>query len=175
MISVFIEPRRMRNWFFESLPVISLPIIAAWEEPRPGRSEHIGDIRIVASVGLIRSDFFRSSLFIVCFGGIVFCWIELIIVEVPNSPVKSGSSGFGMDEFSVEIPMNPDSAKIRIARSLDCFSFAIRKMLVHIRMNPIICWMRSYIFGIRKMKIGMIIVRDRIAIVDPISVSFMAL
>ena len=36
---------------------------------------------MVASVGLIRSDFFMSSLFVVCFGGIVFCWIELIIVD----------------------------------------------------------------------------------------------
>lgn len=122
MISVFIEPKRIRNWERFSLPVISDPIIAAWLEPNPGSSEHIGDIRIVARVGFMIWYFGRVSFWMVCLGGIVFELIEFIIVEVPKSPVKRGRSGFCIWEFNEEIPRNPASVKISIAFILDSFS-----------------------------------------------------
>ena len=58
---VLIEPRRIRNCSRFSLPVISEPMIAAWDEPSPGRSEQIGETRIVARVGFINS--FLGNLF----------------------------------------------------------------------------------------------------------------
>ena len=54
MTSVLIEPKRIRNCSRFSLPVISDPMIAAWDEPRPGKKEQIGETRIVARVGLMR-------------------------------------------------------------------------------------------------------------------------
>ena len=54
---VLTEPRRIRNCSRFSLPVISEPMIAAWDEPSPGRREQIGETRIVARVGLTSSFF----------------------------------------------------------------------------------------------------------------------
>lgn len=119
---VLTEPRRIRNCSRFSLPVISEPMIAAWDEPRPGRSEQIGETRIVARVGLISSFFGTYSLSIFCSGIIVLDFIEWIIVEVPKRPVRSGSIGCFMSRFSAAIPRKPARAKIKIAFVLDCFS-----------------------------------------------------
>jgi len=55
MTIVLIEPRRIRNCSRFSLPVISEPMIAAWDEPSPGKKEQIGETRIVAMVGFMSS------------------------------------------------------------------------------------------------------------------------
>jgi len=122
MTIVLIEPRRIRNCSRFSLPVISEPMIAAWDEPRPGKNEQIGEMRTVAMVGLISSFLLMLSFSIVCFGMIVFDLIEWIIVEVPKSPVRSGRRGCLMSRFRVASPRKPANAKIRIAFILDCFS-----------------------------------------------------
>ena len=81
---VFIEPSRIKNsslfrlsWLFgvfltgEILGIISEPIIAAWLEPRPGKNEHIGEMKRVVRVGPIKSFLFILSFSIFCFGTIV--------------------------------------------------------------------------------------------------------
>ena len=97
-------------------------MIAAWDEPRPGKNEQIGETMIVARVGLIKSFLLRLSFSIVCFGMIVLDLIEWIIVEVPNNPVNSGRSGCLMSKFNVASPRKPANAKIRMAFVLDFFS-----------------------------------------------------
>ena len=72
-------PRRIRNCFLFNLPVISLPIIAAWLLPRPGKKEAIGETRAVPIIGFIIcffSCFFIINFPIFCFGGWIFCEIE---------------------------------------------------------------------------------------------------
>lgn len=96
----------------------------------------------MAIVGLISSVFEMLSFSIFCLGGIVFWFMECIMVEVPKSPVRSGRSGVWMLEFREAIPRMPDRVKIRVAKGRDFFSFDIRKIEVQIRMNAIICWMR---------------------------------
>ena len=122
MTIVFIEPRRIRNCSRFSLPVISEPMIAAWDEPSPGKNEQIGETRIVAIVGLISSFLLRLSFSIVCSGMIVLDLIEWIIVEVPKRPVRSGRRGCLMSRFNVARPRNPASPKMRIAFVFACFS-----------------------------------------------------
>lgn len=122
MTKVFIEPIKIRNCSRFCLPVISEPIIAAWDEPNPGKKEQIGETRIVARVGLIKSFLSRFSFSKSCFGIIVFDFMEWIIVEVPKSPVRSGSRDCWMSKFSVESPRSPARVKIKIAFILDSFS-----------------------------------------------------
>ena len=93
MISVLIEPRRNRNCSLFSSPVIFEPMIAAWLVPSPGKKEQIGEIRIVAIVGLTNSFFVIFIFSIFCSGTFVFVFIEWIIVDDPNRPVKSGRRG----------------------------------------------------------------------------------
>ena len=81
MTIVLIEPRRIRNCSRVSLPVISEPMIAAWDDPSPGKKEQIGETMIVARVGLISSFLLMFSFSILCFGMIVLDLIEWIIVE----------------------------------------------------------------------------------------------
>lgn len=81
---------------------------------------------------------FSFSIF--CFGGFVFWFIEWVRVDIAKSPVRSGSSGFCVEEFRVAIPRIPASVKIMVACIFDFFSFAIRNIVVQIRMNAIICW-----------------------------------
>jgi len=122
MTIVLIEPRRIRNCSRVSLPVISEPMIAACDEPSPGKKEQIGETMIVARVGLMSSFLLRFSFPVVCFGMIVLDLIEWIIVEVPNNPVRSGRRGCLMSRFRADSPMKPARMKIRIAFILDCFS-----------------------------------------------------
>jgi len=122
MTIVLIEPRRTRNCSRVSLPVISEPMIAAWDEPSPGKNEQIGETRMVARVGLISCFLLRLSFSIVCFGIIVFDLIEWIIVDVPNRPVRSGRRGCLMSRFRVDSPAKPARRNIMIAFVLDCFS-----------------------------------------------------
>ena len=122
MTIVLIEPRRIRNCSRVSLPVISEPMIAAWDEPSPGKNEQIGETMIVAMVGLISSFLLRFSFWIFCFGMIVLDLIEWIIVEVPNSPVRSGRRGCLMLRFRADSPTKPARMNIIIAFALDCFS-----------------------------------------------------
>jgi len=93
MTIVLIEPRRIRNCSRVDLPDSSDAMIAAWDEPSPGKSEQIGDIKIVAMVGLMMSDFGMWSFSIFCSGRIVLDFIEWINVEVAKSPVRSGRRG----------------------------------------------------------------------------------
>ena len=57
MTIVLIEPSRIRNCSRVVLPDASDAMIAAWLEPRPGKSEQIGEMRTVAIVGLMMWDF----------------------------------------------------------------------------------------------------------------------
>jgi len=122
MTIVLIEPRRVRNCSRVSLPVISEPMIAAWDEPSPGKNEQIGEIMIVARIGLMSSFLLMLSFSILCFGMIVLDLIEWIIVEVPKSPVRSGRRGCLMSRFRAANPTKPANMNIRIAFILDCFS-----------------------------------------------------
>jgi len=58
MTIVLIEPRRIRNCSRVDLPESSDAMIAAWDEPSPGKREQIGEMRIVAMVGLMISFLF---------------------------------------------------------------------------------------------------------------------
>ena len=122
MTIVLIEPRRIRNCSRVSLPVISEPMIAAWDEPRPGKNEQIGETMIVAMVGLISSFLLMFSFSIFCFGMIVFDLIEWIIVEVPKRPVRSGRRGCLMSRLSAASPTKPARRNMMIAFVLDSFS-----------------------------------------------------
>ena len=136
MTIVLIEPSRVRNCSRFSLPVISEPMIAAWDEPSPGKKEQIGEINIVDRVGFISSFFESENFSIFCLGIVVFVLMELIIVDAPNSPVKSGRSGCWMLRLNVDIPRNPASTKIIVALILDSFSWRINKIAIQIRNRP---------------------------------------
>lgn len=112
---VLIEPSRIRNCSRVDLPESSEAMIAAWLDPRPGKREQIGEIRIVARVGLMRWDFGICSFSIFCFGITVFDFMEWIRVEVAKSPVKRGRRGFWMFRFSEDIPKKPASMNIIVA------------------------------------------------------------
>ncbi len=71
MTRVLIEPRRIRNCFFESSE-IEEAITAACEEPRPGKNEQIGEISAVRIVGLRICFFVIINLPSFCFGIWVF-------------------------------------------------------------------------------------------------------
>ena len=141
MTIVFIEPRRIRNCSRVCFLVIWDPMIAAWELPRPGRREQIGETRIVAMVGLMMSFLLKGIFSVVCSGRIVFDLIECVIVEVAKSPVRSGRSGFWIGRFRVAVPRNAARVKIIIAFVFDSFSVEIRKITTQIRRMPIIRWM----------------------------------
>ena len=131
-------------------------------------------------VGFMSSFLFILSFSIVCFGTIVFDLIELMIVDVPKSPVRRGSRGCSIPMFSVVSPRNPASMKIIIAfvflflRSGVSFSLYIRKRAIQIRKNAIILCINGKIFGVNSMNIGTIRISDIIAMVEPISVSLTA-
>jgi len=143
MTIVLIEPSRIRNCSRVDLPESVDAMIAAWDEPRPGNREQIGEIRIVAIVGFMISDFLKCTFLVVCFGIIVFCWTEWIRVEVAKSPVRSGRSGFWILRFREDRPRNPARMKIRVAFILDSFSVVIKKIAIQIRNSPIILWMKG--------------------------------
>ena len=77
---------------------------------------------IVASVGLISSDFLRFSFSIFCSGIIVLDFIEWTIVEVPKRPVNNGSIGCLIGRFNAASPRKPARANINMAFVLDSFS-----------------------------------------------------
>ncbi len=122
MTIVLIEPRRIKNCSRVDLPESVDAMIAAWDEPRPGKREQIGEMRIVAIVGLIRSFFGICSFSIFCSGRITLDLIEWIRVEVAKSPVRSGRSGFWMFRFREERPRNPARMNIMIAFIFEFFS-----------------------------------------------------
>lgn len=140
MTIVLIEPRRIRNCSRVAFLVTSEAMTAAWLLPSPGNKEQIGEIRIVAMVGLISSDFGRESFSIDCFGRTVFCFMEWIRVEVAKRPVRSGSSGLATPEFSEARPKNPASRNMMVAFIFDSRSFRIRRIAIQIRRIPIILW-----------------------------------
>ncbi len=74
--SVLMEPRRIKNCSRFSFFVIVDPMIAAWLLPSPGKNEQIGEIKIVAIVGLIISFLSIFSFSIFCGGRIVLDLIE---------------------------------------------------------------------------------------------------
>ncbi len=137
MTRVLIEPRRIRNCSFVVFLEISEVMIAAWEEPSPGRREQIGEMRIVEMVGLISSFLLRFNFSIFCFGMIVFCFMEWIRLEVAKSPVRRGRRGWFTFKFRVARARNPARRKIIVAFSLDFFSVVIRKIAIQIRRIPI--------------------------------------
>jgi len=73
--NVLTEPRRIRNCFLV-ISIMFEPMIAAWEEPSPGKKEAKGDTRVVRIVGFIISFFVRMRWPIFCFGIFIFCEIE---------------------------------------------------------------------------------------------------
>ena len=133
-------PSKIINCSLFNFLKIDEEIIAAWLLPSPGRREQIGEIKIVAKVGFINLDFLIGYFFVICFGGIDFVLIDWIIVEVPKSPVRSGSKGFGKFKLKVDIPKNPARKNIKIEVIL-FFEFKIRNITTHIKINPIILWM----------------------------------
>ncbi len=80
-----------------------------------------------------------------------------------------------MFRFSEASPRNPAKMNMIIAFILDFLSFEIRSIAIQIRRMPIMRWRKGYIFGIIVMKIGIIIIREAIAMVEPMRVSFRAL
>ena len=89
MTSVLIIPVRIKNCFLEFF-TIKFPIIAACPDPIPGRREHIGADNKAAFIGCFIGMF---GIVIICDGIIVLFFIERIIFEAPNRPVRSGSRG----------------------------------------------------------------------------------
>lgn len=175
MTIVLIEPRRIRNCSRVVFPESSDAMIAAWLLPSPGKREHIGEIRIVAMVGLMMWDFGSVSFSIFCGGRIVLDFIEWISVDVAKSPVRRGRSGWLTCRFKEASPKNPARRNIIVALILSSLSLRINSIAIQIRRNPIMRWRNGYIFGIRKMNVGMIMARETIAIVEPMRVSFRAL
>lgn len=119
---VLIEPRRIRNCSRVDFPESSEAMIAAWDEPNPGKREQIGEMRIVAIVGLMIWDFGMWSFSIFCFGKTVFDFMEWVRVEVAKSPVRSGRRGWVMLRFRALSPRKPESMKIMIAFIFEFFS-----------------------------------------------------
>ena len=111
---VLIEPRRIRNCSRLNFLKMLDEIIAAVELPSPGRSEHIGEIMMVVSVGFISSVFGIGISSVDCFGGFEFWEMEFMIVDVPKSPVRSGSSGCSRFRLNVASPKNPASRMISV-------------------------------------------------------------
>lgn len=101
--------------------------------------------------------------------------MEWIRVEVAKSPVRRGRRDWLILRFRVARPRNPESMNIIVALILLSFSFRIKRSAIQIRRKPIIRWRKGYIFGMRRMKTGRIKMRESIAIVDPMRVSFSAL
>ena len=137
MTIVFMEPKRIRNCSRVCFPVIWDPIIAAWDEPRPGKKEQIGEIRIVARGGFRISFLFSFSVFKDCFGRTVFDFIEWMMVEVAKSPVRSGRSGFWIFIFREASPRNPANMNIMVAFIFEFFSVEIKKIAIQIKRIPI--------------------------------------
>ncbi len=73
---VLIEPRSIKNSSWVDFPDNSDAIIAAWLEPSPGKREQIGEINMVAIVGLMIWDFEIWSFSIFCLGRIILDFIE---------------------------------------------------------------------------------------------------
>lgn len=121
MTNVLIEPRSIRNCSRLILRVISDAMIAAWLEPSPGKKEQIGEMKIVARVGLINSFLFIFSFAISCLGITTLDLMEWIRVEVPKSPVRSGRRGWDMLRLEDANPRNPARKKIIRAFSFPFF------------------------------------------------------
>ncbi len=78
------------------------------------------------------------SFVIFCGGIFVFCFIEIIKLLAPKSPVNNGRSGCWMFRFSEEIPRNPANVKMIKAQSFLFGSVRIRYSEVRIKINGII-------------------------------------
>ena len=89
MTKVFVIPRRVRNPLVFSFE-IRFPINAAWPLPSPGRKLQRGAESKEAKIGFFS---FILGIEIICFGIVVLFFIDLIIIEEPNKPVRSGSKG----------------------------------------------------------------------------------
>ena len=137
MTNVFILPSKIMNCSLFNFLKIVEEIIAAWLLPSPGRSEQIGDTKIVAKVGLIRVDFEIMIFFIFCLGGVEFVFIEFIIVGIPKSPVNRGSNGFSKFKLKVASPKNPANKKIIIEFIL-FLEFDTKKIEIQIKIKLII-------------------------------------
>ena len=137
------EPRRIRNCLLVRSPVIFEPVTAAWLLPSPGKKEQIGETKIVAIMGLINSFFVILIFSIFCKGTFVFVLIELIIVDAPKRPVKSGRRGCWRFRFIEAIPRKPARVKIIIAFILPSFSWRIKRITIQIRNIPSILSMKG--------------------------------
>ena len=142
MINVLIEPGRINFWSSFWFLTAVVPIIAAWLAPIPGNKEQIGETIIVVRVGLMRSDFIIGMFLIFCSGIFVLVFIDVIKIEVPKSPVRSGRIGSLIFEFSVENPRIPARIKIKIAFVLH-LSFKINRIEIQIRKNASIFSMKG--------------------------------
>ena len=135
---MFIEPMSIRNCSLFSFPEIFEPIIAACELPSPGKKEHIGETIAVVIAGFNKSFFWKSIFSIICSGTFVFFLIELISVDEPNNPDRSGRSGSFISRFSEAIPRNPASKKIIRDSILKFFSPIIKNIEIQIKKKAII-------------------------------------
>lgn len=91
---------------------------------------------------MINSFFVTMSFSIFCSGIIVFVLIELMIVEVPKSPVSKGRRGCWRFRLNVEIPRNPARRKISVA-FIFSFSGMIKRIEIQIRKKPSILSMKG--------------------------------
>ncbi len=92
---MFIAPNINKNPRL-SCSMNSLPNVAAWPEPIPGRKEHKGAKRIDAPADLKNSFFVRNISFkgeMICFGRDVFDFREKRRLERPKRPDKRGRRG----------------------------------------------------------------------------------
>lgn len=138
MISVLIEPRRIRNSRVDISFVAFDDMVAAWLAPNPGRREQIGEIRRVNIIGLRSSLFLNFILDNFCFGIFDVVLIEFIKVDDPKRPVSNGRSGWFTFEFNVIVPNNPDKKKIMSVHFFDFVFWESKKIIVIVRIQPII-------------------------------------
>lgn len=127
--SVFVIPMRIRN---PSGVVLKreFAIIAAWDEPRLGRKLQRGAAITEPRIGFFNSVFGRV---IFCSGIFVLFFIEIIIVDAPNKPVRRGRSGslsgLRLKRIKPRIP-------VRMNTKVDlnfCFSNEIKRIEIKIR------------------------------------------
>ena len=130
---MLIEPSRIKNCFLDNSE-IEEAMIAACEEPSPGKKEQRGEIIAVKKAGLRICFLSILILLIFCSGIFVFCLIEQINADEPKSPVKRGRSGWFIGIFKDASPRKPARMKI-IAAIIFCFSLESKNIEIQINKN----------------------------------------
>ena len=129
MTMVLMAPNRKRNSLWSSIFKNCFPIKAAWEAPNPGRKA-VNGAAIIEARDVFAIDFLDSLIlvrFVVfCMGIFVFCFILIMRLLAPKSPVNKGNKGSFIFKFSEAIPRKPARRKIIRAQSFLLGSVVIR-------------------------------------------------